>query len=157
MLFLPVSILCLLCLFDSPGWGSRPRPKKRPVLRSAAAVPISIVVTGDNRLSYVGGAVPRYRKFEAAFRIDGLTAKVDYNPFNPNIHPNARDIPDNGIDENCNGRDFSTKGMPSYKIGQRMPVPDAYRRDWNFLLVTIDATRYDHTGFGGYKKAEDTR
>jgi arylsulfatase A-like enzyme len=35
-----------------------------------------------------------------------------------------------------------------------MPVPDAYKRDWNFLLVTIDATRYDHTGFGGYKKAK---
>ena len=41
-----------------------------------------------------------------------------------------------------------------------MPVPDAFLRrgPWNFLLITVDTVRYDHTGFGGYqaKKGRDT-
>src|SRR5262249_45449731 len=53
-----------------------------------------------------------------------LLGENDCAPFNPDIHPNARDIPDNGIDENCNGKDFSTKDLPPYKPGEHMAVPD---------------------------------
>src|SRR6185436_10973507 len=87
-----------------------------------------------------------------------LLGENDCAPFNRKIHPTARDIPDNGIDENCNGRDFSVKNAPSYKSGEKLPLPPEYQRDWNVLLITIDATRYDHTTFGGYKqkKGRDT-
>jgi arylsulfatase A-like enzyme len=35
--------------------------------------------------------------------------------------------------------------------GSELPIPaDFARHDYNFLLITIDTLRYDHTGFGGY-------
>jgi arylsulfatase A-like enzyme len=100
-------------------------------------------------------------RFMTDFDRDGygsLLGENDCAPFNPKIHRGARDYPDNGIDENCDGRDFSLARQPSYRKGERMPVPDEFRRDWNFILITVDTVRYDHTSFGGYieKKGRDT-
>ena len=85
-----------------------------------------------------------------------LLGENDCAPFNSKIHPLARDIADNGIDENCDGRDFSATSLPSYRLGERMPVPKEFQRSgrnrWNFLLLTVDTLRYDHTGFGGYER-----
>jgi arylsulfatase A-like enzyme len=37
--------------------------------------------------------------------------------------------------------------------GSELPIPDELARDdYNFLLITVDTLRYDHTGFGGYKE-----
>ncbi|HUS27012.1 MAG TPA: sulfatase-like hydrolase/transferase [Kofleriaceae bacterium] len=83
----------------------------------------------------------------------------DCNPLKPSIHPGAQDLPDDNIDQNCDGRDFSLKPS-AIATGPAMPVPDQFRRsDWNILFITIDTVRYDHTSFGGYKestKARDT-
>ncbi len=81
-----------------------------------------------------------------------LLGENDCDPFNDKVHPLARDIPDNGIDENCDGRDFKLGTLPSYKSGETMPVPEAFQDNWNFLLITIDTVRYDHTSFGGYER-----
>lgn len=83
-----------------------------------------------------------------------LLGENDCGPFDSKVHPGARDIPDNGIDENCNGHDFSLASLPTYRKGERMAVPESFRKNWNFLLITIDATRFDHTTVGGY--ARDT-
>lgn len=81
-----------------------------------------------------------------------LLGENDCYPFNPDRHRGARDIPDNGIDENCSGADFSLKVPASYRTGDVLPVPAAFDRDYNVLLITIDTVRYDHTSFGGYVK-----
>lgn len=83
-----------------------------------------------------------------------LLGENDCAPLDPKIRPGARDEPDNGIDENCNGRDSSLRDLVA-PVGDKMPVPEAFVRDWNVLLLTIDTVRYDHTGFGGYLEKRD--
>jgi len=79
-----------------------------------------------------------------------LMGENDCAPFDPKIHPGVRDLPDNGIDENCDGRDFSMRDL-ARPPGDKTPVPVAFRKQWNVLLLTIDTVRYDHTSFGGYR------
>jgi arylsulfatase A-like enzyme len=116
-----------------------------------------LAITASPPLSRLVDLVRKANDFDG----DGygsLLGENDCAPFDKHIHPGARDIPDNGIDENCNGRDFSTRNAPSYKPGEKLPVPPEFRRNWNIVLITIDATRYDHTTVGGYKqkKGRDT-
>ncbi|MFH0903109.1 MAG: sulfatase-like hydrolase/transferase, partial [Pseudomonadota bacterium] len=108
-----------------------------------------LAVTASPTLNRLVGLVRWANDFDG----DGygsLLGENDCAPFDGAIHPNARDIPDNGIDENCSGRDFSPGSIPSYRQGETTPVPDEYRRRWSFLFITIDTVRYDHTGIGGY-------
>jgi arylsulfatase A-like enzyme len=149
--------------------------RRRIVLGSSVAgyvilAALSLTVIGADDQVKVMATVPRtpldnlVRLVRLANDFDGdgygtLLGEGDCAPFDGAIHPNNRDVPDNGIDENCNGRDSTAKGLPSWKSGEKAPVPDEFARgDWNFLLVTIDTVRYDHTTMGGYeeKKGRDT-
>ncbi|HEY5950518.1 MAG TPA: sulfatase-like hydrolase/transferase, partial [Kofleriaceae bacterium] len=86
-----------------------------------------------------------------------LLGENDCAPFDKTVHPGATDLPDDGIDQNCDGRDFTLRPskVPS---GPTVAVPDQFKRsDWNVLLITIDTVRYDHTTFGGYKDSPKQR
>lgn len=83
-----------------------------------------------------------------------LLGENDCGALDSAIYPGARDIPDDGVDQNCDGRDFSLAQAASYRTGERMPVPDNFQRDWNILLITVDTVRFDHTSFGGYVEAK---
>jgi choline-sulfatase len=149
---------------------ARPRrpatERRRPALIAAAAALILIpwtltsigadvttkytVVTSSPVLDRLIAQVRRANDFDG----DGfgsLLGENDCAPFDKAIHPGATDIPDDGIDQNCDGHDFSLRNLVAAPTGPHLPVPEAFQRPWNVLLITIDATRYDHTTFGGYK------
>lgn len=87
-----------------------------------------------------------------------LLGENDCAPRNRKVHPGARDYPDNGIDENCDGRDFSMRDL-AVPAGPSRPVPPAFAQPWNVLLLTIDTVRYDYTTFGrpaGGPRTRDT-
>lgn len=117
----------------------------------------ALAVSSSPPMNSLIGGVRRATDFDGD-SFGWLLGENDCDPFDGAINPLARDIPDNGIDENCDGADFVLGALPSYRTGERMPVPEAYQRDYNFLLITVDTLRYDHTGFGGYgeKTGRDT-
>jgi arylsulfatase A-like enzyme len=134
------------------------------VLFSAALImPVTLVVIGADAAtkSLAVSSSPPLRSVIDLLRrttdFDGdgygtLLGENDCAPFDADRHPLARDLPDNGIDENCDGRDFELGRLASYRKGKRMPVPDGFRLDWNVLLITVDTVRYDHTTMGGYTR-----
>jgi choline-sulfatase len=81
----------------------------------------------------------------------------DCAPLDRSVHPGAPDLPDDGIDQNCDGRDFSLRPSAA-PGGPVLPIPEPFKRsDWNILLITVDTVRYDHTSFGGYKDGPKNR
>ena len=133
------------------------------VFGAALLLPVTLVRVGADPLtkSLALSASPPMRSLIDLLRVatdfdhDGygeLLGENDCAPLDPKIHPLARDIPDDGIDQNCDGRDFQLGRVASYRTGQHMPVPAGFKQKWNVLLITVDATRYDHTTMGGYLK-----
>ena len=75
----------------------------------------------------------------------------DCAPFERGINPGANDVPGNDVDEDCDGTPLT---WASFRVppGPTKPVPDEFKKEWNFLLLTIDTMRYDRTTFGGYRE-----
>lgn len=71
----------------------------------------------------------------------------DCDDGDPERNPGARDWPDDGIDQDCDGKDATTAALRSPPF---QPVPDAVPHDLKILLVTIDTLRADHVGTYGY-------
>ena len=143
---------------------ARPRRRRRHALALAGAglalsTTTLVWLGADLETKYVAiTASPALDKLIAAVRfandLDGdgfgsLLGEGDCAPFNRAIHPGAIDLPDNGIDENCDGHDFSLREAAAAP-GADKQVPERFRKDWNVLLLTVDTLRYDHTTFGGY-------
>lgn len=157
-------------------WAARRRVRRRDrrVALAAAAVALVLVPATLMRI----GAAPQVKfvvvssspslarvieLVRVANDLDGdgfgsLLGENDCAPRDRKVHPGARDYPDNGLDENCDGRDFSMRDL-AVPAGPTRPVPPAFRQPWNVLLLTIDTVRYDYTTFGrppGSPRQRDT-
>ncbi|MFO7180032.1 MAG: sulfatase-like hydrolase/transferase [Pseudomonadota bacterium] len=85
--------------------------------------------------------------------LDGASALLgggDCAPFDPAVSPRAKEIPGNGIDDNCSFGDAPAVPLRSREVVQEPLAPPPV----NVLLVTVDALRADHTTPYGY--ARDT-
>ncbi len=144
---------------------SLPRPRgKRPALVAAFATLVLSTGTfafwgADLEAKYVAiTASPALEKLITVVRVandldrDGygtVLGEGDCAPFDRSINRGATDIPDDGIDQNCDGRDFSFEEM-IVSQGPTVEIPPPFKKPWNILLITIDTVRYDRTSFGGY-------
>lgn len=77
----------------------------------------------------------------------------DCAPFDPDRHPHALEIANNGVDEDCSGRDLVFT-EDAIRFGEaRRGHPDAMVERPHIILVTTDSLSFRHTGLGGYARA----
>ena len=150
----------------------RPRTRSRGVALAGGSAILSTLTLlwwgADLETKYVAiTASPTLERLIGVIRLandldrDGfgtVLGEADCAPFDPKINPGAIDIPDDRIDQNCDGRDFSMASLTA-PTGPTVSVPPEFKKPWNVLLLTIDTMRYDRTSFGGYPtstRARDT-
>ena len=129
-------------------------------------VGVTIVLPGVRNLRLLGGdpvltfaAVERthieakvIRALREAVDRDGddhspVLGGGDCDDSKPGINSGALDLPENGIDEDCSGKDLRLEDLVRRATVKR---PRAPGRPYNVLLVTIDSMRADHVGLFGY-------
>ncbi len=101
--------------------------------------------------SGLGGPIAEVVRRAFDFDRDGYARFLgggDCDDGDPSINPGARDIPDDGIDQNCAGGDATIRR--SADDAAFAPVPAGLPADFNVVLITVDTLRADHLGMYGY-------
>ncbi len=84
----------------------------------------------------------------------GLLGGGDCAPLDPRVFPGARDVPDNGVDENCL---FGDRRAPAAETLAEPPARGRKQRDdaarSSVVLITIDSLRPDRLGSYGHSRA----
>ncbi len=171
---MPVLAIAIAIIAFGPGAGVRERIPMRGVIAAVGAVialvlpvlglrgkPSSDAVIAITERSYIGPRiVPILRKLIDRDH-DGYSAFLggpDCDDANKDIRPGIADVPDNKIDENCDG--FDNQAVPTLpKLagtgsgGDATPPPATTLKGGdNVLIVFVDTLRFDRLGFTGYKR-----
>jgi len=86
---------------------------------------------------------------------DGYSALLgggDCDDTSAAIGPHAKEIPGNGIDDNCVGGDAPKVVTPPPKPPPPPPPEAKPRPRWNIVFLLIDTLRPDHLGVYGYER-----
>ena len=89
---------------------------------------------------------------------DGFSAALaggDCDDTNPAISPSSKEIPGNGVDDNCQGGDAPLEEAVAPPTPTTPPEPDAPRyapKKYNVVFLLIDTLRPDHLGLYGYDR-----
>lgn len=73
----------------------------------------------------------------------------DCDDWNARVHPNADEIPFDGIDNNCLRGDVAERSTNATRFAA---LPSDLPDDFNVILITIDTIRADHLGAYGYPR-----
>jgi arylsulfatase A-like enzyme len=145
-------IAICVCFIGAIQWTSASPDMRRAVLQESALVGATASALqpladadGDGYASGLGG--------------------VDCDDSSPNVYPGAKEIPGNGIDENCSGQDAEPptgEDHPSRKIVERavstaqnaahQKAQDIPEPPPNVIVLLIDTVRQDHVGYAGYER-----
>ena len=66
----------------------------------------------------------------------------DCDDRDPQRHPLARDIPDNGVDENCYGADLTREEAARFEL-EPIEVAALVKESLNVVIIVFDSLRYD--------------
>jgi hypothetical protein len=130
---------------------------------SAAAVMCAslALIASLERLPSAAAEVIAYRTPVAALALgygqrlldrdgDGAGARLlggDCDDADPGVHPQARDIPNNHVDENCSGRD-----APRYEPRRPAHSQTVPQTPHDLIVLMIDALRPDRLSLAGYRR-----
>lgn len=73
----------------------------------------------------------------------------DCDDSDPYVHPNADEIPGDGIDNNCNAGDVTERSASATAFAD---LPANLPADFNVVFISIDTLRADHVGAYGYQR-----
>lgn len=85
---------------------------------------------------------------------DGYSALLggpDCDDHAAGVHPGAREIPGNGVDDNCLGGDRVVRAR-SHHTAPTRPAAAAPQWNGNVLVILVDTTRADRMGVAGYRR-----
>lgn len=68
------------------------------------------------------------------------------------VNPDAREVPGNGIDDNCLGGDRAAGAGVASVPPPQQARPAGFRFDGNLLFVLVDTVRADRLGVSGYRR-----